>query len=200
MRLTVSDKIWLGGSFNPVHEAHLRCARRAADELGIKTVVLVPTGLAPHKQKQADMADASDRLAMCRLAVEGMTGFEVDDRETRRMGPSFTIQTVRELKKAVCDPVRWLIGADMVNGLPTWHQSRSLLLEAEFYVMARPGWTIDWEALPEEFRELRNRVVTISQMEISASEIRKRVKEGRSIEGLTPQKVVRYIAEHGLYR
>src|SRR5262249_25318255 len=92
-------RLWFGGSFNPIHHAHLIGARAVAEARGHEKVVLVPSYQPPHKLLGHDMAPAEDRLAMCQLAVEGSTMFEVDDLELRRGGPSFTIDTVRELKR-----------------------------------------------------------------------------------------------------
>ena len=115
-------RICLGGSFNPIHHAHLLWRVRRQRRWARETVVLVPGGQPPHKQGQLDLAAAADRLQMCRLAVEGVAGFEVEDLEIRREGPSFTLDTVRELKKRGWDEVPWLIGADMLQLLPTWHE------------------------------------------------------------------------------
>ena len=109
------DKICLGGSFNPIHHAHLLCARAAAEGVGAKNVVLIPTGQAPHKLQQNDTASREDRLAMCQLAIEGVGVSEIDPRETVRPGPSFTIQTIRELKQEGWDQDVWLIGADLLR-------------------------------------------------------------------------------------
>jgi nicotinate-nucleotide adenylyltransferase len=194
------DKICLGGSFNPIHHAHLLCARAAAQVVGAATVVLIPTGLAPHKLQQNDVASGEDRLAMCRRAIENTTGFEVDDRETCRPGPSFTIQTVRQLKLEGWDQVAWLIGADLLAALPSWHQAEALVREAHLLIMARPGWSFDWDSLAPPFSALRENVVIVPQIDISATDIRQRVRRGLPIDYLTPPAVCRYILDHGLYR
>lgn len=193
-------RICLGGSFNPVHHGHLLCARAATESLGAQDVVLVVSRIAPHKQRQSDLASAADRLEMCRLAVADATGFEVDDREIRRGGPSYTIDTVRQLKQSGWDEVIWLIGADLLAGLPTWHQPQALLAEARVMLMARPGWSFDWSSLPPAFQVLRQQTVQVPQIDISATEIRRRVAAGQPIEYLTPPGVCRYIQDHGLYR
>jgi nicotinate-nucleotide adenylyltransferase len=193
------NRICLGGSFNPVHLGHLLCARAAAEAVGAAQVVLFPSGLPPHKSPQ-DIAPANDRVEMCRLAVRSATGYSVDDREIRRPGPSYTIDTVRELKSEGWDQAAWLIGADMLNMLPQWHQADALLAEARFVVMARPGWVFDWASLPASFKALRKSVVEVPQVDISATEIRVRIRAGLPIDFLTPPAVCRYIEERGLYR
>jgi nicotinate-nucleotide adenylyltransferase len=192
-------KLCLGGSFNPIHHGHLLCARAAAEAIGAAVVTLIPTGIAPHKL-DAPPASAADRLEMCRLAIFGQTGFELDDREIRRSGPSYTIQTVRELKESGAAEVAWLIGGDLVSGLPTWREAGQLIQEVKFILMARPGWRFDWPSLPPEFQNLRQNVVGVPQIDISATEIRRRVLKGLPIDFLTPPAVCRYIAERKLYR
>jgi nicotinate-nucleotide adenylyltransferase len=193
-------KLCFGGSFNPIHCGHLICAQYAAEQLDFSSVVLVPSATPPHKPNATDLAPALHRVRMCHLAVAGHDGFEVNDLETKRTGPSYTIQTARELKRQGRDKVSWLIGADMVRNLPTWHEPDALMAEVEFVVLARPGWPFDWESLPPQFRQLRDRVVEAPLIEISATEIRRRVGAGLPIDFLTPDSVARYIRETGLYR
>jgi nicotinate-nucleotide adenylyltransferase len=137
---------------------------------------------------------------MCRLAVGGSSLFEVSDIEFEREGPSYTIDTARELGQLGWQKINWLIGADMLIYLPKWHQIDQLLQEVTFVVMARPGFAIDWEALPPQFQSLRQNVVPAPLIDISASDIRKRVGAGLSVDYLTPEPVCQYIRDHGLYR
>ena len=138
---------------------------------------------------------------MCRRAVEGIAAFDVDDRETRRTGPSYTIDTIRDMKGDGHDRIYWLIGADQLLTLPTWRQADALLVEAEIVILARPGWAIDWGQLPPPFRRLEKSVVCAPLLEISATDIRRRAwREGKPIDFLTPRPVVDYIREQGLYR
>jgi nicotinate-nucleotide adenylyltransferase len=194
------SKLCLGGAFNPVHNGHLLCARAAAEALGVAMVVLIPCHVGPHKLSDPAMAAAEHRLMMCRLAVAGVDGFEIDDRELRRAGPSYTIDTVRELRQAGWDKVPWLLGADQVESLPKWHQPHDLLREAQFHIMARPGWNLDWKKLPPEYAVLADRLVTSLMVDISATDIRRRVAHGLPIDFLTPPAVCQYITQHGLYR
>ena len=196
----MQGKICLGGTFNPIHFGHLLCARAAAEAAGAASVVLFPTGSPAHKPKDVDIAPAQARLEMCRLAVAGIAGFEVDDRETRRSGTTFTIDTVRELKSEGWNPVTWLIGADMLNILPTWREAESLINEARFLIMGRPGADLAWSTLPPAYQFLRKNVVEVPQIEISATDIRRRVRSSLPIDFLTPPAVCRYIAEHRLYQ
>jgi nicotinate-nucleotide adenylyltransferase len=190
-----------GGSFNPIHYGHLRTSEAIAQKLGYEQVLLIPSASPPHKQGSADLAAPSHRLAMCRLAAEEQPNLlKVSDIEINRAGPSYTIETARQLRLLGYKSVDWLIGADMVRILPSWHQAMKLLEEVNFVIMARPGWSFDWQALPVEFRGLESHVVEAPMVDISATDIRRRVREGLSIEGMTTGGVVRYIGEQGLYR
>jgi len=194
-------RLCLGGSFNPVHHGHLICARAVAEAAGFDRVVLIPSGLPPHKPAAPDLVAAEHRLEMCRLAAACQSDlFEVSDVEIVRPGQSYTIDTVRLLKSQGWPQVHWLIGADMLQILPQWHQAEALLREASLVIMARPGWKIDFDALPAPFRELRHNVVEAPMLDISASDIRRRLAMGRSIRFLVPEPVERYIAARGLYR
>jgi len=200
----------LGGSFNPIHHGHLICARAVAEAAGYQKVVLVPSARPPHKPDHADLADASDRLHMCHLALQNKPAsdtpnpdlsWEVSEVELARTGPSYTIDTVRDLKREGWPEVHWLIGADMLNYLPKWHESAALLREAVIIVMARPGVRLDWDALPEGWvTALKKNVVAAPQIDISSTQIRQRVKAGLDIDYLTPPAVVDYIARKKLYQ
>jgi nicotinate-nucleotide adenylyltransferase len=194
------EKICFGGTFNPIHHGHLLCARAAAEAAGAKTVVLFPTGLPPHKPDLAALASPHHRLEMCRLAIAGVPGFELDDREVRQSGPSYTILTARQLKQDGWTEVNWLIGSDMLNILPRWYQAQALLGEVHFIVMARPGTDFAWSTLPPAFQTLRQNVVQVPQIDISGTEIRRRVAVGLPIDFLCPHAVCRYIADHQLYQ
>ena len=198
--------ICFGGSFNPIHYGHITPAQAVAAKAGFDRVRLIPSAQPPHKPDAADLAPAADRLAMCQLAADWANAqtpagprFEVDDIETRRTGPSYTIDTVSELKRQGFDSVHWLIGADMLLSLPRWHRPADLLQEVQFVVMARPGFTLDFATLPPEFRHLQAQVVEVPLIPISATDIRERVRRSRPITALTPPVIGRYIFSHGLY-
>jgi nicotinate-nucleotide adenylyltransferase len=137
---------------------------------------------------------------MCQLAIQSSATFTVDDLELKRTGPSYTIDTAQELKQARGWPdVHWLIGADMLNYLPRWHRVTELLREVHFVVMARPGFGLEWDELPAEFKHLRERVVEAPRIDISSTQIRDRVRAGLPIAYLTPLPIVEYIHERRLY-
>ena len=136
---------------------------------------------------------------MCQAVSHADSFFEVEPIELDRLGPSYTIDTARELAGRGWGRVSWLIGADMLQILPKWHQPHDLLREVDFVIARRPGSTIDWSALPVEFRHLEANVVDAPLVEISATEIRRRLTAGRSIRYMVPPEVEAYIREHGLY-
>ena len=189
-----------GGSFNPVHHGHLISARAAAEGAGYDHVVLIPSSQPPHKRADANLALPEHRLAMTRLAVEGDPLFSVDDLEIRRSGPSYTIETAREFRRRGWQHVAWLIGADMLLSLPQWHEPLEVLRAVHFVVVARPGWTFQWDTLPAEYRKLERNVVRAPLVEISGSVIRSRIATGRPVNYFTPPAVCRYIHEHHLYQ
>jgi nicotinate-nucleotide adenylyltransferase len=192
-----------GGSFNPIHFGHLRCAKSVAAERGFDHVMLIPSGHPPHKNRDLQLASAEDRLQMCRLAVEYDPLFTVDDLEIRRATtgtiPSYTIDTARQLRQRGWKEINWLIGADMLNDLPNWHQPAALLQEVNFIVMARPGYEFDWAKLPPEFQVLRSNLIPAPQIDISATDIRRRISAGQSIHNLLPNAVENYIRQNRLY-
>jgi nicotinate-nucleotide adenylyltransferase len=190
----------LGGSFNPIHHGHLICARAVMEHAGYERVMLIPSAQPPHKSAHANLAPAQERLRMCQLVVQSSATFVVDEIELKRTGPSYTIDTARELKASRgWSEVHWLIGADMLNYLPQWHRADELLREVHFVVMARPGFDFDWQGLPAGFQHLRERVIEAPRIDISSTQIRDRVRAGMSIDFLTPAPVVDHIQERHLY-
>ena len=194
------DCLCLGGSFNPIHCGHLSLTRAAAAELRCGTVFLIPSARPPHKADDPTLAPAADRLAMCRLAVAGDPLYRVDPLELERPGPSYTLDTVHSLKARGFRRVAWLIGADLLPGLPHWHRAADLLAEVDFVVMRRPGYAIDWPALPPPIRSLRGRVIEIPPTDASATAVRRNVRSGHPLDGLVPPAVARYIRDQGLYQ
>jgi nicotinate-nucleotide adenylyltransferase len=192
--------LYFGGTFNPIHHAHLICARAVAEKRQFDRVVLLPSAQPPHKSNDTSLAPPADRLEMCHLATFASPFFGVDDTEISRGGPSYTIDTVRQLQRSGNDPIHWLIGADMLLYLPMWRQPLDLLREVQFVVMARPRFAIDWSQLPAEYRRLESQVVDAPLIDISASDIRRRINRGLSIDYLTPPAVCDYIRTRGLYR
>jgi nicotinate-nucleotide adenylyltransferase len=185
-----------GGSFDPVHNAHLALARAALAALALDEVRWVPAG--QPWQKARTLTPALHRTTMLELALAGEPRFVLDRIELLREGPSYTLDTVRVLQAA--EPgTAWtlLIGQDQYAGLHTWHGWRELLGLVTLAVANRPG------ALPRaapEVQAFAHRVVPLPMLDISASEVRRRAAAGEGITALVPPEVAGYIARHGLYR
>jgi nicotinate-nucleotide adenylyltransferase len=196
-----------GGSFDPIHFGHLIISRWVAETLGVQRVVLVPGAVPPHKQ-DVRLAPATDRLAMCRLAVEGDAQFGVSDWELGQPGPNYTLRTIRHFREALGTGVElcWLIGLDSLPELATWYHVAELVDECTIVTAARPGYEdpdlarLNGVLSAEQVRRLRENVLASPRIDISATEIRARLRAGRDVRYLVPEAVQAYIAERGLYR
>jgi len=191
-RLTVGrlKKIAIyGGSFDPVHHAHLILAREAIETLGLEKVILVPAAISPLK-KAAPVASGEVRLAMLRTAIRGQPEFEVDECELLRPPPSYTIDTVEEIRRRECDAVLYcLIGEDNIEQLPRWHRFNELEKLVRFVVLDRTG------KQPTHTYQLIHR-----RIDISATEIRRRVAQHESIRYLVTESVEKIVQREKLYR
>lgn len=183
----------LGGTFNPVHIGHLCLAEAVRTELGYGLVILVPASIPVHKDR-GPVIPGEHRLAMLRLAVAGSDGVVVDDGELVRGGPSWTIDTVRELvpRYGITGRPGLVIGDDLAAGFDTWKDAERLAATVDLILARRTAERHEPFAWPH--REVMNPLITIS-----SSDLRRRIAEGRSIRFLTPEPVVAYIAAHGLY-
>ena len=178
-----------GGSFDPIHHGHLILAREAMEQLSLDRVIFIPAAQSPFKLTRIP-ASPEVRLAMVRAAIAGESHFECDDSETKREGPSFTVDTVEVWRaRAPGDELFCLIGEDNVRELPTWLRYEDLCAMVRFVVFGR-----DVSAPPHEFPCVHRRV------DISATEVRKRVAERRSIRYLVPEAVRDIIESHRLYQ
>jgi len=191
----------MGGSFNPVHIGHVKLARAALDAGCVDKVLFLPTGNPPHKK--GGLADKLDRLQMVRLAIAGEKGMDVCREEVDREGVIYTVDTMGILKEKMpdCD-FSYIIGADSLCQLHTWKRPEVLITRCRFLVVMRPGEG-ESETL-EAARYWREKGAAIEflnmpPMDISSTEIRRRVAEGLEIGDLTPAGVAEYIAAHGLY-
>jgi nicotinate-nucleotide adenylyltransferase len=190
-----SMKIGLfGGSFDPVHLGHLFVARAAREEAGLARLFFIPAAQSPFKP-DAQPAPAAERLRWLRLALAGDTTAEVDDREIRRGGPSYTIDTVRAYaQEHPAAELFYLIGADQTAQLRLWREAGELARLVQFLVLPRPG-----EAPVELPAPFRGRFLRGSPLAVSSSEIRARLKAGLPIEHLTPPAVAEAMANNRLY-
>lgn len=189
----------LGGSFDPPHLAHLALAQVAIASLNLNELRVVPTGHAWHKSRL--LTEAAHRLAMVQLAFAGLAQAVVDTRETLRSGPSYTIDTLSELRTEMPGAEMFLIiGADQAQSLTTWRAWQEILQSATICVADRPhttGAKVEFDAekaFPQRFLHLQ-----MSAMAISATDIRSAISNHQDVTALVGESVARYIAAHHLY-
>ncbi|HEX2986046.1 MAG TPA: nicotinate-nucleotide adenylyltransferase [Caproiciproducens sp.] len=190
-----------GGTFNPIHNGHIHLARQFAIKLGIDRVLLIPTRIPPHKQAH-DLASAEDRLEMCRLASQDHI-FTVSDMEIHREGPSYTSDTLLELKRQNPGCELYLfMGEDMFITVQDWYQPEILFSVAT--LCAAPRSREGLQSLYDHARKLekcgaKTAICNIKFLPISSTMIRNAVKNGKSISGLVSPAVEDYIREKRLY-
>ena len=203
-----------GGTFDPIHYGHLRSAFEMLQALEFDEVRFIPCGDPPHRG--VTFADAKQRMRLVELAVEGQDGFRADDRELQRSGPSWTIDTLSELREEFPDrSLGLIVGMDAFLGLPSWHRWEEILSLAHIVVAHRPGWKApDIGPLGELIAEHGTHRVTdlheetqgrvhihaVTQLEIASTEIRELVAAGRDPRFLMPDAVRDEILESGLYK
>ena len=185
-----------GGTFNPPHMGHLITLESVVDQIHCDRLLFVPSSTPPHKT-DSSVASAEARLAMTALAVEGHPLFEASDIEVRRPGTSYTVDTLIGLQQLYTRAsLLLIIGADNFVELETWRAPEEIFARAEVIVMSRPGFT---NVSVRSDYQRRARFVHVPLIGISGTEIRRRIKQGRSIRYLVPQKVEEYIRDHHLY-
>jgi nicotinate-nucleotide adenylyltransferase len=192
----------LGGTFNPPHIGHLVCGQEARGQLGLDRVVLMPVHAPPHKQVGEDPGP-DVRAQLCRAAVAGEDGFEVSTLEIERGGPSYTVDTLRELHGSQeGDELTFIVGGDMASSLPSWREPEAVLELARLAVAEREE--LRRQAIAERLGALRGageRVIffTMPRLDISSSDVRARIAEGRPVRWLVPAGVAGEIERRGLY-
>lgn len=199
------DKIGiLGGSFNPVHIAHIDIAIQAYEQFSLKKVLLIPLGLPPHKSEA--LAPTRDRLEMLYIATQNKPFLEPSTIEIERPGYTYTVDTLLELKKRYGDgtEMHYIVGADTLFELENWKRHEEVFKLCEFICFYRPGNSL--KKIMEQLRNLRGKygkLVQIARYEgidISSTEVREMVQTGQDISALVPAGVDNYIAENRLYR
>lgn len=189
-----------GGTFDPIHQGHLILAEACREACGLDQVWFVVAGAPPHKP--AGRTDASHRVEMARLAVAGHPSFSVSDRETRRPGPHYSVDTLQAIREEQPDAeLSFLIGGDSLVDLPQWREPGRILQLATLVVANRAGFDPAPPAIPPAPGDppLPIRHVAIPPIGIASSDLRRRLGEGRSIRYQVPAAVAAYIAAHRLY-
>ena len=193
----------IGGSFDPIHIGHLHTAEFAYRQLQMDKIIFIPAYIAPHKIGM-EFAAAADRYKMTELAVADYECFEVSDIELKRCGISYTYDTIMELKRMYPGAdLHFIIGADSVPQLTSWHRIKELLSEVTFLAAERPGYNEVIDQAEALFGELgKQKIVPLAapEMAVSSTAIRNLVLKGKSITGMVPKSVERYILDNGLYR
>lgn len=193
----------MGGTLDPVHFGHLVAAEGARSEFDLDKVIFVPAGNPPHKNNYS-VTDAEYRFAMTRLAISTNPNFEASRIEVEREGPSYTVDTVKAFQEiyAGSTEIFFITGADAILEILTWKKVEELMQVCTFIAATRPGYPLD----ELKYRigannEILNKIIflEVPALAISSTDIRRRVKQGKSIKYLVPDSVERYIVKNGLY-
>ena len=196
-----------GGSFNPIHIGHLITARAVAEQFEIRRVLFLPAGLPPHRWA-AELAGAADRHEMVRLAVAGEPCLEASDIELHQEGMTYSMRSLEVCRQAFGPNTRlyWIIGADVLPNIGAWHRIGEMVEACQIVTAVRAGTeTPDLSGLTgvltmPQLDRIKAGIISTPRVDVSATEIRWRVREGRSIRYLVPESVREYIEAHGLYR
>lgn len=191
----------MGGSFNPIHNAHIRMAEDVMKALSLDKVIFIPTGIPPHKK--IENIESYHRLEMTKLAVAGNDKFEVFDIEILNQGTSFTVDTVGKLKIVYPDIEFFFItGADSIIDIPKWKDPDRLMSLCKFVCVKRPNYTEDLESkIQDIIKKIGGEIIIVegSMLDISSTQIRTMIKARESIEDMVPKEVNRYIIDNKLY-
>lgn len=194
----------MGGTFDPVHYGHLIAAENSRCEFGLERVIFIPAAYPPHKERESVLATAH-RLQMVKLAISSNPAFEISTLEQERQGPSYTIDTVEYFRRRFPDTqISFIMGMDSLLMFDTWRDYVRLAGLCRFIVVTRPGYVMDrgqssLAHLPPQLWENLD-LLEIPGLDISSSDIRRRVRLGLPIKYMLPAAVDNYIIEQGLYR
>ncbi|MDH4223655.1 MAG: nicotinate-nucleotide adenylyltransferase [candidate division Zixibacteria bacterium] len=187
----------LGGTFDPVHSGHLILAQELKETLGLQKVIFVPSATPPHKEGFY-LSPARDRMMMTQIAIQDNPDFSLCDLEIKREGESYTIDTIKELKKLYPQQELYLLlGSDVLEELSSWKEPDKIFREVKVAIAIRPGFdTIDKR---NEYVK-KAKLIPISGLNISSTEIREKVKSGKSIRYLVPPEVEEFIRAKNIYK
>ncbi len=208
-----------GGTYDPIHMGHLRCAEEVLETFDLNRIIFVPASLPPHKL-DARITSFHHREQMIKLAIDGNPVFSFSSVERERQGTSYSVETVEHfLQKYMKDlDLYFIVGQDAFQAIRTWKDWQRLLTMCHFVVMTRPGYarltlegilpaefssTFAFDEKAQGYRGAAGRMIYFRQvtfLDISSSDIRRRVGEGKSIKYIVPEAVRRYIAKNSLYR
>lgn len=192
----------MGGTFDPIHYGHLVTAEQAREALELDLVLFMPAGRPAFKLDE-DVSDAEDRYAMTILATAANSAFDASRFEIDREGVTYTIDTLRALRAYYPDNVKlfFITGADAILDLATWHDAEGMAKLATFIAATRPGYDIDQARarLANSGVAFDVRYIEIPALAISSTNIRERVRRGKSVRYLTSESVIGYIRKNGLY-
>ena len=201
----------LGGTFDPIHYGHLRPAQEAMQQLALAELRFIPAATPPHRPPP--VASSAQRLAMLELAIHDLPGLRSDERELKRAGPSYTVDTLESLRAEFKNtPLCLLIGADQFRSFETWHRWQEILNLAHLVILSRPGaapaalpgWARARECADSRVlhTEPAGRLVflSVSPQDISATRIRAALARGETAHGLLPPSVLAYIETNRIYR
>lgn len=187
-----------GGTFNPLHNAHIQVARVALEQYSLSRIIFVPNGIPPHKERVLG-SSKEDRFEMVRLAVEAIPQFDASRIEVDRDGPSYTIDTIRALKDDYPQGICFIVGADRLMKLDTWKEPHELLRSVPFIIAPRSGVSLDvFDVSP--FREAVIVPLEMEDVDLSSSGLRERIERGEAIHEWVPAPVARYIEENRCYQ
>ena len=184
----------LGGTFDPPHLAHLFAGEAAYRDLGLDIVTFLPAG-APWQKAGRQISDAEDRWNMTVLALEGIDYFEADDREVRRDGWTYTVETLRSFPEA--EELYLIVGSDTARGIPTWHEADEVLELSTVVVIPRPG--VDRSEVEDALEGSRYEWLDTPDVRLSGTMLRHRAASGRSIRFLVREPVWRYVEDRQIY-
>ncbi|HEX2237805.1 MAG TPA: nicotinate-nucleotide adenylyltransferase [Gammaproteobacteria bacterium] len=202
----------LGGTFDPIHLGHVEPARDLLQMLPLREIRFIPARIPPHRNPP--LASAAHRWRMLELAIQDQPGLMADDRELRRAGPSYTVDTLGELHAELSEPLCLIIGMDAFANLTTWHRWQDILRLAHIVITTRPGASLPTtgaaaDLLKERYCDSPQALTdllcggilprTVRHLDISSSTIRAGIAAGKDVSAMLAPPVWRYIREHGLY-
>jgi nicotinate-nucleotide adenylyltransferase len=192
----------IGGTFDPIHYGHLAAAEEARVRVNLEKVLFVVALLPPHKLDE-DVTPVEHRLAMVRLGIASNPHFEISLVDVDRPGPSFTVDTISMLQEqwGPDSELFFVMGLDSLVEVPTWHQPERLIRLCHLVAVSRPRFEVDMRQLEASVPGISSRVeiIDMPEVDISSSDLQRRVKEGLPIKYQVPEEVERYIIEHRLY-